>query len=112
MINGVSIKRPHPFKIERYKLSDLERIANGNTVGDFINRKRTFIFTYEAIASNELNVILDIIWETDSMSYTLTYVESNVTKTATVYPGMIPSELHHTGSIWIWKDVEFSLIER
>ena len=111
-INGVSIKRPSEFKIERYDVTNMERIANGDMVGDLIAKKRKFYFTYEAISSTDLNVILDIIWETRSIFFTLEYVENNVVKTATVYKGSIPSELHRTGSVWVWKNVTFNLIER
>ena len=112
MLNGSIIKRPWPFKIERYKISTLERMSDGGMVGDFIARKRTFSFAYEQINSTELNRILDIIWESDSMFFTLTWIEDNVSHSTTVYPGAIPQTLHHTGSEWIWKDVSFQLIEQ
>lgn len=111
-INGHPIKRPWPFKIERYKVSNLDRLANAEMVGDLIAKKRKFYFTYAAISGRELDAILDIIWETDAMFYTLSYVENNVTKTAKVYPGSIPSELHNTGENWVWKNVTFDLIEK
>lgn len=111
-INGIEIKRPWPFKIDKYKISSLERMSDGTMVGDYIARKRTFAFSYRQINSTELNKILDIIWESDSMFFTLEWVEDNVTKTATVYPGAIPQLLHHTGSEWIWEDVNFQLIEQ
>lgn len=111
-INGVVIKRPTTFKIERYKVTNLERIANGDMVGDLLSKKLKFYFTYESISAAELNNILDILWETDAIFYTLQYVENNVVKTAQVYPGSIPSELHRTGGEWIWKDLTFNLIEQ
>lgn len=111
-INGIDIKRPETFKIDRYKISTLERMADGTMVGDFIARKRTFTFTYSVISSIELKAILDIIWEADTMFFTLTWVEDNVSKVATVYPGAIPQTLHHTGDVWYWKDISFQLIEQ
>ena len=111
-INGTVIKRPTSFKIERYNVTNMTRIANGNMYGDLIAKKRKFSFTYAAIDSAELNNILDLIWETTSLFYTLTYIENNTEKTATVYVGSIPTDLHHTGSLCVWKDVSFDLIEQ
>jgi hypothetical protein len=111
-IDGVTIKRPSSFKIERYNVTNLDRRADAKMVGDLIAKKRKFYFTYAAITARELNVILDAIWETNSLFFTLTYIENNVTKTVTVYSGSIPSELHMTGSNWVWKNVTFDLIEQ
>lgn len=111
-INGIAIKRPEVFKIDRYKISTLERMADGTMVGDFIARKRTATFTYPVISSIELNNILDIIWLSDSMFFTLTWIEDNVEQTTTVYPGAIPQTLHRTGAVWYWKDITFQLIEQ
>lgn len=111
-INDVVIKRPTSFKIERYNVTTLTRIANGDMHGDLVAKKRKFYFTYAAISSDAMNKILDAIWNTTGLFMTLSYVESNVEKTATVYVGSIPTSLHHTGSLWVWKDVSFDLIER
>ena len=111
-INGKDIKRPSGFKIERYNVTNLHRLANATMCGDLIAKKRKFYFTYEAITAEELNNILDIIWETDNLFFTLTYVENNTTKKARVYSGSIPSELYRTGSNWVWKGVTFDLIEK
>jgi hypothetical protein len=113
-LNGVLIKNPSTFKIERYRITTLNRLANGKMVGDFIARKHKFFFTYAAITSRELNNILDLIWETDSIFYTLKYVENGVSKTAQVYAGAIPTELHRAepSANWVWKNVNFNLIEQ
>ena len=111
-VNGVQIKRPSSFKIERYNLTTLTRIANGDMHGDRVARKRKFYFDYDAISSDELNKILDAIWECGELFFKLTYVENNVVKEADVYAGSIPTQLHHTGSLWVWQNVSFSLIER
>lgn len=113
-INSTSIKKPTGWKIERYKVSNLERNAAGLMCGDLIARKRKFYFTYEALSARDLDNILDVLWETDDMFFTLTYEENNVRKEATVYPGAIPSDLHHAGpdEEWVWKNVTFDLIER
>ena len=111
-INGTAIKRPSSFKIERYNVTNLERLANAEMCGDLIAKKRKFYFTYDAIQSTELNTILDLIWETNSIFFDLTYVENNVEKTARVYSGSIPTDLYRTGSKWVWKNVTFNLIEK
>ena len=111
-LNGTEIKRPWPFTMTKYKISSLERMSDGTMVGDYIARKRTYNLTYAQINGTELDKILDIIWESDSMFFTLGWRENNVEKTATVYPGAIPQTLHHTGSEWIWQDIQFQLIEQ
>lgn len=117
-IDGVVIKRPSSFKVGRFKVSTLERIANADMVGDFVAKKKKFFFTYEAIAGWELDVILDALWEPEKMFFTLVIPVENATddgyETYTVYPGEIPTELHHASPIgnWVWKNVDFNLIQK
>lgn len=111
-IDGKAIKRPSGFKIERYNVTNLQRLANADMCGDLIAKKRKFYFTYDAITATDLNTILDAIWETNSLFFTLQYVENGTTKTARVYSGSIPSELYRTGGNWVWKGVTFDLIEK
>ena len=113
-VNGRAIKNPSSFKIERYNVTNLTRIANADMVGDLIAKKRKFYFTYEAITAQDLDNILEAIWNTNSIFYTLKYEENGKSKTATVYSGSIPTELHHAGkgSNWVWKNVTFNLIEK
>lgn len=111
-ICGVPIKSPTTFKIERYNVTNIDRLANGDACGDLIAKKRKFYFTYDAIESDDLDQILDLIWETNSIFYPLTYTENGKVKTATVYSGSIPSTLYRPGGKWVWKDVSFNLIEK
>ena len=111
-IAGRPIKSPSQFKIERYNVTNLQRLANAEMCGDLIAKKRKFYFTYAAITAKDLNTILDIIWETNELFFTLSYVENGQTKTATVYSGSIPTELYRTGDNWVWKGVTFDLIEK
>lgn len=111
-IDGVTIKRPTLFKIERYNVTNLQRLANADMCGELIAKKRKFYFTYDAITAKDLNVILNALWETNNIFYTLTYVENGITKTAKVYVGSIPTELARTGGNWVWKGVTFNLIEK
>jgi len=113
-ISGVDIKNPSEFKIERYNVTNMERLADAKMVGDLIAKKRKFYFTYEAISGYELDKILELIWETNVLFFPLTYIENGVSKTATVYVGSIPTELHRAGRTtnWIWRNVTFNLIEQ
>lgn len=113
-INGVGVKNPSSFKIERYNVTNMERLANADMVGDLIAKKRKFYFTYEAISGDDLDKILEAIWETNELFFPFEYLENGEPKKATVYVGSIPSELHKAGrtSNWVWKNVTFNLIER
>lgn len=113
-ISGVDIKNPSEFKIERYNVTTLERRADAKMVGDLVAKKRKFYFTYEAISGYDLDKILDLIWETNELFFPLTYLENGASKTATVYVGSIPTELHKAGGTtnWTWKNVTFNLIEQ
>lgn len=113
LINGVGIKNPSAFKIERYNVTNLERLANAEMAGDLIAKKLKFYFTYDAITGDEFNTILEAIWAPTDLFFTLTYPENGEVKTATVYVGSIPSELYRvTGSNWVWRNVTFNLIQK
>ena len=113
-VNGRVIKNPSTFKIERYNVTNMERLANAQMVGDLIAKKLKFYFTYDAIGAVELDNILEAIWETNMLFFPLQYIENGVTKTATVYVGSIPAELHKAGrgNNWVWRNVTFNLIEQ
>lgn len=111
--NGASVKNPTTFKIERYNVTTLTRLASAKMVGDLVAKKRKFFFTYEAISSSDMNAILEAIWDSAGIFFPLEYQENGVVKTATVYTGAIPTELHSAASgQWIWKNVSFDLIEQ
>ena len=114
IVNGRAIKNPSTFKIERYNVTTMERLADARMVGDLIARKLKFYFTYEAITGEELDNILEAIFETDNLFFNLSYPHNGVTKSATVYVGSIPADLHKAGatSNWVWKNVTFNLIEQ
>ncbi len=114
MIDGTAIKNPSSFKIERYDITTMNRLANGKMVGDLIAKKHKFYFTYDAISGVDLDTILSLVWTTNNIFYTLSYIENGVPKTAQVYVGSIPSDLHRAGRTtnWVWKNVTFNLIEQ
>lgn len=112
-INGRAIKNPSAFKIERYNVTTMERLANADMVGDLVAKKIKLYFTYDAITAQDLDNILDAIWETNSIFFPVEYVYQGKKKTATCYVGSIPSELHSAKSKeWVWKNVTFNLIQK
>lgn len=112
-INGVAIKNPSTFKVERYNVTTMERLSNADMVGDLVAKKLKFYFTYEAISAEDFDTILDAIWDHNSLFFTLEYEDRRQTKKASVYVGSIPSELHYMSRRnTVWKNVTFNLIER
>lgn len=113
-VNSIAIKNPSSFKIERYNVTNMERLADATMVGDLIAKKRKFYFTYDAISGDDLDNILEAIWNSTTLFFPLEYLENGVSKTATVYVGSIPTDLHRAGRTtnWVWKNVTFNLIEQ
>lgn len=115
VVNGVTIKNPSAFKVERYNVTTMTRLSNASMTGDLIAQKLKFFFTYEALAAPDLDRILEAIWESKTLFFTLEYPYQGEQRRAEVYVGSIPSDLHR-GSMasanWVWKNVSFNLIER
>ena len=113
VVNGVTIKNPSTFKVERYNVTTMERLSNADMVGDLVAQKLKFYFTYEAITAEDFDTILQAIWYSKALFFPFTYEDRGVQKSATVYVGSIPSELHYmSNSNTVWKGVTFNLIER
>lgn len=113
-IRNTAIKNPSAFKIERFNVTNMERLADSTMTGDLIARKRKFYFTYDVITGSDLNNILNLIWEASGLFFLLKYYENGVAKTATVYVGAIPSDLYRAdlSTNWVWRNVTFNLIEQ
>ena len=112
-VNGTYIKSPSTFKIERYLVTNLERLANADMVGDLIAKKLKFYFTYESLTGEDLATILGAIWDSGTIFYELEYHDDDGSAhTVTVYSGSIPSELHKASKNWVWKNVTFDLIQK
>ncbi len=112
-INGRAIKNPSNFKIERYNVTTMERLANADMVGDLVAKKIKLYFTYDAITASELDNILEAIWETNTLFFPVTYNYNGQKRRATCYVGSIPSELHSAKSKeWVWRNVTFNLIQQ
>lgn len=113
VVNGVTIKNPSSFKIERYNVTTMERLSNASMVGDLVAKKLKFYFTYEAITAEEFETILSAIYDTDVLFFTLEYPDRGRVKRASVYVGSIPAELHYmSDKNAVWKNLTFNLIER
>lgn len=115
VVNGVAIKNPSGFKIERYNVTTMTRLSNADMTGDLIAKKLKFYFTYDALSAQDLDTILEAIWNSDTLFFTLQYPYQGQQKTATVYVGSIPADLHRgamSSPNWVWKNVTFNLIER
>ena len=118
-IDGVRIKPPvqADFKISTYLVTDMKRNASGTMNGQIIAKKTKLFFKYPAITGAELRKIYNIL-QGDTLFHTVTYVDDGVTYTKQMYVGEMPKTLVMTGrgvgdmSTWIWKDVDFNLIER
>lgn len=112
-IRGITIKKPSGFKVERYNVTTMERLSNADMVGDLVAKKRKFYFTYDAISAEEFDVILSAIYDSDLLFFPFEYPDRGVIKTASVYVGSIPADLHYmSNGNTIWRNVSFNLIER
>ena len=113
VINGITIKNPSTFKVERYNVTTMERLSNADMVGDLVAKKKKFYFTYDAISAEDFDAILSAIWDSPQLFFPLQYVDRGKTERAIVYVGSIPSELHYMSNRnTVWKNVTFNLIER
>ena len=115
VVNGVTIKNPSDFKVERYNVTTMTRLSNASMTGDIIAKKLKFYFTYEAISADDFDTILSAIWDAPELFFTLEYPYQGTQRRAEVYVGSIPSDLHrgsHSSPNWVWKNVTFNLIER
>ncbi len=112
-INGITIKNPSTFKIERYNVTTMERLSNATMVGDLVAKKLKFYFTYDVLTAQELDTILQAIWDSSGLFFPFQYSDRGISKITMVYVGSIPSELHYmSDKNTVWKNVSFNLIER
>lgn len=112
VVNGITIKNPSSFRVERYNVSNMERLSNATMVGDLIAKKKKFYFTYSAISAEDFNTILAAI-DGSALFFPFEYYEQGVKQRCIVYVGSIPAELHYMSNKNVtWKNVNFNLIER
>ena len=110
MLNGIQIKQPQSFGYEKYNLTESGRTADGTMQMDLIAKKRKFTLKYDVLDGISFNTILSVI-DTDAMFFELSYVETDITKTATVYVGSIKFDQFRTDGYWYYKNVTYDLIE-
>lgn len=111
-INGTLIKPPTTCAIEKYNLTKVGRVANGDMQMELVAKKRKFILRWSTIDSRDLAVIEQLIDGTD-MFFTFEYIEDNTRKSAVVYTGAINKPPpHHKGSLWHYPELELRFIEQ
>ena len=111
-LDGTSFKIPDVAPdIEWFKVTKNGRLANGDMTMDYIATKRKVTFSYEVMSQQELDTIKNII-NLPKCFYKFTYVEGNMTYPCVVYPGSLKYKKFRTGSIWYYKTITFSLVEK
>ena len=119
MIDGVSIKPPlqADFKESTYLVTDMIRNAAGTMNGQILAVKHKLFFQYPDIVGKDLKVIYDIL-QAAPLFHHVWYTLDGIAHSRYMYVGEMPRTLQRTGpgigdtSTWVWKDVNFNLIER
>lgn len=118
-IDGVAIKPPlqADFKESTYLVTDMIRNAAGNMNGQILGVKHKLFFQYPSIIGRDLKIIYSILQSTP-LFHRVWYTLDGESYTRYMYVGEMPKTLQRTGrgsgdeSTWVWKDVNFNLIER
>ena len=118
-IDGVRIKPPlqADFQESTYLVTDMIRNARGTMNGQILSVKHKLFFKYPTISGYELKIIYDILQDVP-LFHRVWYTLDGNEYTRYMYVGEMPRTLLRTGagtgsnSTWIWKDVNFNLIER
>lgn len=110
-LDGTTIKSPHFWTIERYKITEATRVATGDMKMDFKAKKRKFLLEYTSMSGSEYDQIMAIL-DTPKVFFNLEYTINGRWESAVVYVGAIRGRevRSHMGSVW--ADVTFNLIER
>lgn len=113
-LDGVTIKNPSTFKIERYNITSSSRVASGLMMMDLIAQKKKFYFTYEKLEMKDYDTIVDLLWDRGNVFFNFEYFDNNRTKRATVYAGSMPAELKKVweNGVCVWQNVTFDLVEQ
>ena len=118
-IDGVRIKPPlqADFKLSTYLVTDMIRNAKGNMNGQILSVKHKLFFQYPSIIGRDLKVIYDIL-QNVPLFHRVWFTLNGNSYQYYMYVGEMPQTLVRTGagsgsaSTWVWKDVDFNLIER
>lgn len=114
-LSGTPIKNPTTFRRSYYLITNLERRADGMIVGDLISKKRKYYFTYDALSAADIDNFVSIIYDSNTLFHTLTYLHNGRLESAVVYSGELATELNRAmsaGSGWSWRNTTFNLIEQ
>lgn len=116
IIGGTVVATPHDMPIEKFNLTKSGRVASGKMTMDIIAQKRKLTCRYNAIREDDLKVILGKIYDPAAPFFSVTFDDAvdGGTTTITAYSGAIKGQpfRQDTDGVWIWKDVEFALIEQ
>jgi len=113
IIGGTTVKTPQEMPIEKYNLTKSGRVTSGKMTMELVAQKRKLNCKYNAIREDDFQVILNKIYSTN-MFFSVTYDDAGGSHTITCYAGAVKGEPFRkdTDEVWIWKDVEFALIEQ
>lgn len=114
IIAGVTVKTPTEMPIEKYNLTKSGRVASGKMTMELVAQKRKLVCKYNAIREDDLQTILNKIYNPANMFFSVTFDDAGGPVTMTCYAGAIKGEpvRRDVDGVWIWKDVEFALIEQ
>lgn len=111
-LNGVAIKTPTEFSMERYVLTKAGRLTSGKMTAEVVARKRKFLLRYSVIKQSELEPILQVL-EDGPFFFTLEFPDRGEIRTATVYAGAVKNKIFQQAAPdWLHTEVEFDLIEQ
>ena len=100
-----------------YLVTDMSRNARGTMNGQILSVKHKLFFQYPSIIGRDLKVIYDIL-QSAPLFHRVWFVLDGLGYQYYMYVGEMPQTLVRTGagsgnqSTWVWKDVNFNLIER
>lgn len=110
-IDGVVVKKPTDFGVERFNLTKSGRVASGKMTMELVAKKRKLTFAYDVIAGKDLEKLLSIL-DTDKMFFPVAYVENGKQHTIVVYVGAIKYKKFRSDQGWYWKNLTFDLIQQ
>ncbi|OPX88125.1 MAG: hypothetical protein A4E53_02142 [Pelotomaculum sp. PtaB.Bin104] len=114
IIGGVTVKTPTEMPIEKYNLTKSGRVASGKMTMELVAQKRKLNCKYNTIREDDLQVILGKIYDPANLFFSVTFDDAGGQTTITAYAGAIKGYpfRRDTDNVWLWKDVEFALVEQ
>lgn len=114
ILNGTTVKTPTEISIEKFSITKSGRVASGKMTMELIAQKRKLNCKYSAIREDYLQTIQGIIYNPSNLFFTVQFDDVGGFTTITAYAGAIKGQYlrQDTDGVWIWRDVEFALIEQ